>query len=457
MKRRPLPIDGVPHYEPLAAQGRSVTVKLVTTTPIYGGGAVTRHIDPMTAVRPSSIRGQLRFWWRALFGASFEDSRTLWTRERQLWGGLDGDDSPSPSLVRVAIEQAQAPEPDTSNVGFGERAAYALWPARATNAATAAERVPVGHSFMLKVDVAPSVHVDRNWMETRAALRAWLLFGGVGGRTRRGCGSIGLEDPGQRAEWLPESLEPGVVHAWLTVQPGASRSFPVLHDADVRFGPPTGRGVDAWITAIGWLRDFRQGVRPGGIDTTPAGDYARQQPSLAQGNAGRPGRSRWPEPDYIRHLAGSRAFDHDPLIPPGPRSWPRAQFGLPIQVRFQKVGRDRLPFRSSPPRDTAILWTPDGGDALQRLASPVIVKPVQLRDGRFAPVALWLERTLPAGAHAGLAGRSGVDGRLSIQGAAPMSAFPSDPLFKPLVGKASTRQAFIDWLASARRLTGGKL
>jgi hypothetical protein len=122
---------------------------------------------------------------------------------------------------------------------------------------------------------------------------------------------------------------------------------------------------------------------------------------------------------------------------------------LPIQVRFQKLDRNKQPFVPGPPRETEILWTPDGCTPSQRLASPVIVKPVQLREGRFVPVALWLDRELPASAQAGLADRP--------DSLAPMSAMPPSPLYSPLAGKASVKDAFMDWLTSTRRLQGGTL
>ena len=34
-------------------------------TPMFGGGVSTRVNDPSFPIRPTAIRGQLAFWWRA--------------------------------------------------------------------------------------------------------------------------------------------------------------------------------------------------------------------------------------------------------------------------------------------------------------------------------------------------------------------------------------------------------
>jgi CRISPR/Cas system CMR-associated protein Cmr1 (group 7 of RAMP superfamily) len=50
----------------------SITQPIWTTldcqliTPLYGGGVKAHTIDESMPIRVSSIRGQLRFWWRLL-------------------------------------------------------------------------------------------------------------------------------------------------------------------------------------------------------------------------------------------------------------------------------------------------------------------------------------------------------------------------------------------------------
>ncbi|NPV63073.1 MAG: type III-B CRISPR module RAMP protein Cmr1 [Methanotrichaceae archaeon] len=53
-------------------------------TPIFGGGVKVGENDLVTPIRASSIRGHLRFWWRATRGARFETSSQLFDREGEI-------------------------------------------------------------------------------------------------------------------------------------------------------------------------------------------------------------------------------------------------------------------------------------------------------------------------------------------------------------------------------------
>lgn len=56
-------------------------------TPLYGGGVETGTADPITIVRGTEIRGQLRFWWRATRGGAFSgDLSKMKAAEDTIWG-----------------------------------------------------------------------------------------------------------------------------------------------------------------------------------------------------------------------------------------------------------------------------------------------------------------------------------------------------------------------------------
>src|SRR5437016_5113790 len=65
----------------------SVTIQVVT--PIFGGSADLRQIDDIDIIRVPTIRGHLRFWWRALHGHS--TSRELFAAESRIWGAAAKD------------------------------------------------------------------------------------------------------------------------------------------------------------------------------------------------------------------------------------------------------------------------------------------------------------------------------------------------------------------------------
>lgn len=130
---------------------------------------------------------------------------------------------------------------------------------------------------------------------------------------------------------------------------------------------------------------------------------------------------------------------------------------------FRSVGKckDRTNQRYSgwEPADCSLGWTDTLGNALiERLPSPLIVKPMQLRGGRFVALALWLVRELPSAAVAGI-----VDGKRLKRGSeASFSSVTSDGdqdklLFKPLVGANSVKDAFLTWVSKNGANHGGTL
>jgi hypothetical protein len=138
-------------------------------------------------------------------------------------------------------------------------------------------------------------------------------------------------------------------------------------------------------------------------------------------------------------------------------AWPRASFGLPIQLQFQSKDRGGGYYaapepRGNQPRGVHLLSWHDGKELRERLPSPLVVKPMQLLNGDIVPVALWLSRTLPAKAMVGL-----VDGnRLQAGTAAQFDDLRGlgDPdFFTALAGKATTREAFMDWLGARTGMT----
>lgn len=80
----------------------TITKTYTTTviTPLFGGGVEAGMNDPTTLIRPSSVRGHLRFWWRATRGARFQTIAELRQREGEIWGTTD---NPSPISIEVKI------------------------------------------------------------------------------------------------------------------------------------------------------------------------------------------------------------------------------------------------------------------------------------------------------------------------------------------------------------------
>ncbi len=477
-----------PSYEQLpaakmrAARGgpevREISVHLEVVTPILGGGIQTRAVDEVDLIRAATVRGHLRFWWRALYAHRFANAKALYERESQVWGRA-ATDGGGRSAVEIRIDVAKTGAIDGSDIrlydskdGKATPGAYALWPARAekkTGAVPAPRRLP-GTQFRLTVKVAGSAADEA---EVKNALRAWILFGGLGGRTRRGLGSLRvIEDP---SSWLPSKATRDAIKVLfgcdvLASPVNAPGDTPWLGGAALQVGTAGADAMQAWMTALDWLKEFRQGT-----DGRP-GDRARE-PGTGKPPPQRPSISNWPEGDKVRRLSLPKEglqWAHDPRHN-GTPAWPRTGFGLPIIGQFQQQSRiarpgwkkgdkkpknlywDELssshPNYGTEPAGFELRWRspkrdrPGEFEEHDRLASPLIVKALPLADGTFVPCALWLNRAYPAGE---------VILRDVDNSQAPFDQLvaPGDtPQFSALKNKQSLRQAFLDWLQARYHTT----
>ncbi|MEQ8767232.1 MAG: type III-B CRISPR module RAMP protein Cmr1 [Planctomycetota bacterium] len=419
-------------------------VRLEVVTPILGGSHQTRSIDEIDVIRAPSVRGHLRFWWRALYASQFKSAEELYQRESALWGRAATDDGGRSAVeIRVSIERFGEPDDDEIRLypGGGQQAtpgAFALWPARAErkkNTPTAPRRQS-GTCFQLTLKVAST---DNHQAEVRNAVGAWILFGGYGGRTRRGLGSLKVLD--DASSWLPftatrEALSSTFGFDIFADPTKAPDDTPWLGGAALHVGRAERRAQSAWTTALDWLKEFRQGT------TGQQGERARE-PGTGKAQPNRPSISNWPEADKIRHIT-NKTSAHPPKHNATP-AWPRSGFGLPIIGQFQTKGRNNE--RCDEPGSFELRWRA-GNVEHDRLASPLIVKALPLADGSFAPCALWLNRAHPAGGEVVL--------RNANNSQAPFDRLVANgdtARFSALANKNSLRQAFLDWLHAKYQTT----
>lgn len=421
---------------------KDISLDLKTITPILGGASETRTVDTENPVRVPSIRGALRFWWRALHGYRYATPSELAQKEAELWGRA-GDERGGRSRVDISLKLVQSPEVDPLNIDMRAKDAYALWPARGNerNNIAPAPRLKPGLVFSLHLRAPQDAQEDL--IQT---LRAWILFGGYGSRTRRGCGSFCVLSDARF--WLPTSISRdeikrlfGDIPLFAPVNPSKAGDMPLLHGASLFHKDPIKNSLEAWHTALGWLRDFRQGR-----------NIAREP-----GSENRPGRSYWPEPDKIRYLVGQRPHAHPPRREYGSTPvWPRASFGLPIVGQFQQKSRHGGYYAQGDPRSYEpdafeLVWKDNKGNVFERLASPLILKPMALANGPFVPIALWLFRAFPPYAEVVLRQHKHVIAKSH----APFDALTArneTSAFPPLIGKHSMRKAFCDWLKTVQHL-----
>lgn len=427
----------------------TITVPLETITPILGGAAVPRKLDDHDPIRVPGIRGQLRFFWRALHGHQYESIKDLAAAEAELFGGVHGE-TPTRSQVAVWITSMDKDTLRKHENNPTREELYALWPAASNNSnKDPSPRWQPGIRFELALRCPV-----RAREEIEPTLRAWILFGGIGGRTRRGCGSITVREL-ERKDWLPKEITRAEFDRLLgssafAAAPGKASQMPLLHGAELLFGAFQKDGCQSWYEAIKWLRAFRQEPCPQGQAPKK---YARDEKREGK----RPGRSHWPEPDKIRHLRASdptHEWQHPPLHNDVP-VWPRASFGLPIVGQFQKKDIRGNRYARPEPEDFELRWQDKAGKTQDRLASPLILKALPLASGRYAPIALWLYRAYPDG-EVVLLGR----GRDSAAQFDQVRARGDEVRYEPLEKATSMQKVFFEWLKATHKLKelsgGGK-
>jgi CRISPR-associated protein Cmr1 len=374
-------------------------------TPLFGGGVEPGVNDPITLIRGTEIRGQLRFWWRAIRGGQFGgDLAKMKKREDAIWGAANtakprtesSDEKSDESEPEVRVEsvqiivditkQGKSIEPfqikETETYGkkkFDSRPnnltlGYVVFPLQPPrDELTRAKKKEDISLKTIQEDIVFTLTISFavKWKdEIQAALWAWETFGGIGARTRRGFGSLQLEkvdkqenkdlplaDPVEAREWLAGNLKHWIKGEKYPDNVPHLTLNPRLYVSDFATSP-----MRSWAILINKLKEFRQSRR----------SYHDKDGKV------KPGRSNWPEAEAIRQKTGDRSLKRPSLG--HPQKYPRAVFGLPIVFHFKDE-------REGDPHDMT-LQGPEGQD---RLASPLILRPLICQKGQTLGLALYLE------------------------------------------------------------------
>jgi len=460
---------------------RSYEIEVIT--PIFGGGTEAGVNDPVTLIRPSSIRGHLRFWWRATRGANCASVSELRQREGEIWGTTD---NPSPVCIEVEVEKhddslecasykwdkrmhhgkggyrliwsepfwymfkwhdipgkdngkllesliqqfdvkwvknAKIEKIDAdktikisaekhilslrindrrteliaeidgvkANKRFNVRMEdhelnvyaqnsslpYVLFPfqGKAPDSNEPKDPSKMVKSARFKLIVQISSPDGKNIeKDVEAAIWAWVNFGGIGARSRRGCGTLYcIGSTPQDSNLTPSNLQnfdewlKGRISHYELVKLSTFRDWPTLGKFYLSDKDST-NPIYCWEECICVLKDLRQGVNLG------------RDPG--------PGRSRWPEPESVRNIAmkqkglGTRPHNWhspDPRMPD--IAFPRAEFGMPIIIEIRGEG---------------LKHTLQHSEDHDRMASPLILRPMKFSNGSFASMIIRLN-TPPLG------------------------------------------------------------
>ncbi|MBT2288280.1 type III-B CRISPR module RAMP protein Cmr1 [Paenibacillus albidus] len=360
----------------------SYTISIVT--PMFGGGIQPGVVNKKNPIRSSSIRGHLRFWWRATRGAACQNVRELRKREVEIFG-----DAHTPSRVKIWVETTGKPELEkvrelnknnNKHRLVKKLPSYAVFPFN-NNDCNNLEMLEA-YTFQLHVGYNQYFPKQKGVIkgespltvkdlkeEIKPALWAWINFGGLGSRTRRGCGSLYCED------FLPERTSSHPKYEdWYQKKIGdyelnldihlENKEWPTLSKS-VIIQEHERDSLQAWKDVIKLYHNFR---------SLPNNTYVYSKTPDYK-------RSLWPEADSLRRISGMAELVHKPPKPLEKKeivAFPRAQLGLPIIFEFkqdkylkERYNSQREPYKMQlAPKDKS------------RLASPLITKVLALDEKR---------------------------------------------------------------------------
>jgi len=240
------------------------------TTPMFLAGA-----DNYTPeLRPSSIKGAMRFWWRAMKGHLMIDE--LREKEVKIFGGTGQNEGRSKISLRVTYDKKNFITEKTlwNEIDFIQR--------RSRNGKI--YKIPKSHegityllySVMMlqerpynKIGSKFNIHLtvkEKDYEnEIECVFKMFTLFGGLGSRTRRGAGSfiikkglegnfygVGITTPEGLKEYIKKEIKP-----LIPCSKESTYSYSVLNGAKIYIFEPKDNWIDA-LESIGKpFKEFR--------------------------------------------------------------------------------------------------------------------------------------------------------------------------------------------------------
>lgn len=208
----------------------TITFHCKVITPMFLAGA-----DGQTPeLRAPSIKGAMRFWWRAVNGhLGVEEMRK---REGMIFG-----DTSRRSQVNIRV--LKQPKKTESNV---ELLPHKSQP----NQRSPKECYPKGEEFIVRILMPQSIRLSENSFFNREMMESLFLLmsylGGLGKRSRRGCGSFKVISINKETQDLP-SVEQEIIDTIKEVNPnfsfGSSSNYPAIRKIEIGSSPKTIRDI----------------------------------------------------------------------------------------------------------------------------------------------------------------------------------------------------------------------
>lgn len=217
-------MQGVPMSTPLppvpTGRQRRLEAQFLVTTPMFIGDATQQA----ASIRPPSLKGALRFWWRALQWPRLyqEEGATALKRlhheEAELFGlaakkDAQGHEVGGQARVTLRVESADV-EVGRPHITEKSSLPYLLGlglfqPGKPPKGGVKRSAIQPGGCFTLVLIGRPGRNgpTDAQWQSLEEALLVFGLLGGQGSRARKGLGSVSLQALKGGALQAPQTAE----------------------------------------------------------------------------------------------------------------------------------------------------------------------------------------------------------------------------------------------------------
>lgn len=188
---------------------------LRVVSPMFLNGADTRQPE----MRAASVRGQLRYWLRAILGAQTDDFNQIWERENAVFGSTGQGSvvtvrlfSSTPQIIKAAMLPHRTDETKRSEQ----------------------KAISPGQLATLQLVTRPGALMPEDLIN---ALKLWSFLGGLGKRSRRMFGAVQItskdwlplpSSPQELADQIKHALDNGIPVA-KNLYTGQTPGFPTLH------------------------------------------------------------------------------------------------------------------------------------------------------------------------------------------------------------------------------------
>jgi len=153
--------------------------ELEVVTPMFLGGANEYKAE----LRIPSIKGMLRFWWRALYGT--DDLEQTKNKESAIFGSTDYK-SPTTIILKNQNIIISDEKLDKNNFSIYEYLAYGYKDKNIIKS-----HIEPESSFSIKLSTLKD---DSKQKEIDCVINVWCNFGGLGSKSRNGFGSLKIID-----------------------------------------------------------------------------------------------------------------------------------------------------------------------------------------------------------------------------------------------------------------------